>query len=439
MTIKTFFLSICLPVLVITSGCGNDRMDDIKVPDTDTGISASGKIRTVDEAVEIAGQAAELFGRRSEVSRSHLSASSARVHVVGSAKSRSGEPSDTLLYVVDYGDNAGFAVISAPYGTEALLAVTEKGDFGSMETIQNPGFQYYMDAARSYAAAATSLNAGGSAIITPAEYTIYQFVNDEIEPKVKVEWGQRYPEGIFCPNGICGCVQTALAQIFSYFEEPLELNLTYPERELSKISLQWDDLKKHIRSTDYGDDYYGSHMAMCDATEQSHIGLGILCRELGHRNSAIYMDFETLVFGDQIPRRTCRDILINHQVDEIENYISADDFYNGLKEGIAYFSGSSSENAVGHAWVADGGRVVGKKIYYYSNYEKDPETGKDVLLRVVDNTSTYFHFNWGWNGYCNGYFDAGVFAVDKGAEYDNPDGNYGGYNFNSRQKYFIIK
>lgn len=72
----------------------------------------------------------------------------------------------------------------------------------------------------------------------------------------------------------------------------------------------------------------------------------------------------------------------------------------------------------GHAWVADGGKITGSKIIRTYTQEHNIITG-EPLVEVVYNTTTYFHFNWGWDGLNNGYFVAGVFDTTKGSNDDD--------------------
>ena len=47
-------------------------------------------------------------------------------------------------------DNKGFAVISASKKTEAVLAITESGNYDPYVVKGIEGFDYYMDAAKTY-------------------------------------------------------------------------------------------------------------------------------------------------------------------------------------------------------------------------------------------------------------------------------------------------
>ena len=51
---------------------------------------------------------------------------------------------DTLLYVFNFDDNQGFAVVSASRHTEGLIAVVEEGSYDPAVPTGNPGFDTYM-------------------------------------------------------------------------------------------------------------------------------------------------------------------------------------------------------------------------------------------------------------------------------------------------------
>ena len=51
---------------------------------------------------------------------------------------------DTLLYIFNFDDNQGFAVVSASRQTDGLIAVTEAGNYDPAVPTGNPGFDMYM-------------------------------------------------------------------------------------------------------------------------------------------------------------------------------------------------------------------------------------------------------------------------------------------------------
>lgn len=59
---------------------------------------------------------------------------------------------DTLLYVFNFNDEQGFAVVSANRQTEGLIAAVEMGSYDPAIPTGNPGFDTYMQMAKVYVA-----------------------------------------------------------------------------------------------------------------------------------------------------------------------------------------------------------------------------------------------------------------------------------------------
>lgn len=78
-------------------------------------------------------------------------------------------------------------------------------------------------------------------------------------------------------------------------------------------------------------------------------------------------------------------------------------------------SGFVTPTSDGHAWVADGGLKVGTvrtHVDYGANLD-----GSNVVT-VTENLEMLVHFNWGWGGYGNGYFNPEVFNPEDAESYD---------------------
>ena len=142
----------------------------------------------------------------------------AGVKAITSTSSRSGE-TDTLIYVVNFEDNGGYALISAPRAADEVLAVVGEGAFNPEEGSDNPGLNLFLDAAANYVSAlAWTGEIGGDTIPrlptdddkhpaflvktdTIAEYGGTHHIPDDFG------WGQGGIYGAYCPNGIAGCAQ----------------------------------------------------------------------------------------------------------------------------------------------------------------------------------------------------------------------------------------
>lgn len=413
---KILFLSLMGMTL---AACSNE---DLPFEDTTQPTSkVLSNIISAEEAAEIATEAFNAFTENGAKSRAAVSMKS-QVLALGRLSSRAeGVDADTLLYVVNFDNKQGYAIVSAAVNDEyPVIGFVEEGEFDALESTQNPSFNYYLNAAQDHVASTL----GGSTISgpTPAFTERYYLVDDRIAPKVEVEWGQDYPEGMFCPNKISGCVATAMAQIMTVVKAPASVQLTYDARDIETQVLNWDEICKHKHSElNFQTATINNHLAQCEANEETHKVIGRLCRELTKRIKATFKETSTSASSFDA-RSILADLLTNHEVSPYKYLFKNDSSYKNifdeLRNNIIYFRGENDILEGGHAWVADGGKITGSKIVRTYTQEHNIITG-EPLVEVVYNTTTYFHFNWGWDGLNNGYFVAGVFDTTKGSNDDD--------------------
>ena len=216
-------------LLVVASfvACTNDEEMNLLIENLPEE-SVSVEKRSFQEALEVAQNVPEIFGgttTRGELKQVTLANTQ---YIIGEATTRNEAP-DTLMYVFNYEDNQGFAVVSANKSTEALIAVTEQGNYNEETTTNNPGLALYMDMAKNYVARGgilppgSSIGGGGLPITEQKEETTTS--TTDYGPLLEVRWGQNWPYNFYCKkndNSLTntGCVPTALAQIFSYTGYP---------------------------------------------------------------------------------------------------------------------------------------------------------------------------------------------------------------------------
>ncbi|MDE6310845.1 MAG: C10 family peptidase [Muribaculaceae bacterium] len=398
------------------ASCSQD--EGIVAPtDTET-TKTSGLCRTPEEAIAVADNflAAVCPNSRSEQRRV------ATVDIIGSHGSRSS--SDTLMYAINYKDNNGFVLVSAARTGLDVIGYDPEGEL-NLEEYGNEAFNFYMECAKEYVASELSITPVPIPDPTPKDYTITM----SVEPKLTVSWGQVNPEGLYCPNGVAGCLQTAMAQAMSYLEQPTSINLTYYNRDVDTQVLDWADIKNHVISSNYaGQAYLNIHAGFCNASMDAHKALGRLCRQLGELNEAFY-----IMKNDSIPPATGAltekgyatfKSLVPGAVKKVLTYFN-DTRQNMLTDmascqGIAILEGFTAGGA-GHAWVADGGHNI-QTIAYGVGIDGE-------MITTYINKDCYYHFNWGWNGSCNGYFAGGVFNSDTPLSRNNYDRNV---------RYFVV-
>ncbi len=425
---KKWFLS----TLVVLSLAGCNETDDlISIDMQGTTSPKRSQLRSYEEAKFIALQSISMLDSDSDNSVTTRGASSSRtlqdkdtyVVCVDPSETRSSESfdNDTLMYVFNFENNQGFAIVSAEKGTEGLIAVIESGHYNPSDTIDT-GFRRYMTAAKLYISANRAQeNTEPNRAPKGFYYEIDTTAWCNIPARITVKWGQNFHEGQFCPNQTSGCSNTAAAMIMSYFEYPTLLEIRYNGFPYTYRTLNWSGIKNYINR--YSCSYaFLNNVSSC--TNEDHKSVGHLCRELAERaESTFYYDPNSTLTETQKIRNTLSDFGYTvGSITSYQNLVNTSTIRDHLSDGkLIYMRGSNNtENSGGHAWVIDGyyGFTVHSCYYEYgfTNGLPDPP----VLMDEQYHTHRYNHINWGYNGNNNGYFVDGVFSYYETAyNYDN--------------------
>lgn len=325
---------------------------------------------------------------------------------------------DTLLYIVNMADSAGFAIATADDRLPPILALADEGNytFNRNDTVTS-GFHLFMQAALNYCArqkelAQTRKNAPIEREIDPEapKPPVRTPKFEVMKPLLHCKWGQDDPYNKYCSGNLTGCVITAAAQIMSFLETPNKLKSDPVFNEGEVIYLKWKLINEEARTdpepisaetkdqiaylmnhlgrmfrADYGKDATSTdtetavltmrHYYHCDGTDLLHYNCNNMIGDLRTHNKIIIMSGKSRFY---------------HTWFVFPNY-----------DG-------------GHAWVVDGyiDYVPGWNIWEYF----------------------YLHCNWGWNGRYNGYFLDNVFNTDEGPVY-NDNGEQTRSHFRFKLKY----
>lgn len=310
---------------------------------------------------------------------------------------------DTLMYVVNFSNNNGFALVAADRRTDPIFAIIDEGnfDFEKLAEEENESFLSFMDCA----------------ISTEIE-DIKRYLNEETtwavtngwnviikhSPILKTKWSQggySTPNsyGKYCPNKVTGCTVTATAQILSHFKTIGHVNWSY-NGSGGSANLNWERIISDCESQ-------GGYLTS-SRTQQSMDEIAHLCRYLG------------VAFGAKYNVNKKNKDMNSTSVDE-DKPIDWFNKWGGLKAtklrkydetqiitsirngNPVYARGNSGKKKFlfvrikytgGHAWVYDG-------------YITASKNGKRQNL---------IHCNWGWGGYRNGYYLSNVFQANVGPE-----------------------
>ena len=358
----------------------------------------------------------------------------------GTRSDEANSDNDTLLYVFNFEDNQGFSIVSASRHAEGLIAVVEEGSYDPAVPTGNPGFDTYMNMAKAYVAYKDKEGSEKEATLTRGinQYPIYKHVYDtvfyqNIAPRIYVRWGQKKRMGQYCPNNICGCSNTAAAQIMSYYKYPYGRALSYSGADTSYTLFDWDNMCNSSHR-------YADHTYNWDVYDKQ---IGRLARQLGEEAGSIYHTDST---GTSTTITDIRNTMISwwYNAGNVTDYSysNVDNTYvigTLLGEGkLIYMRGSNSDGE-GHAWVVDG-------CLYVKTYERILISYDGINWSVYQELNTYKtyhnHINWGWRGAGNGYFYSNVLNMysalldDPDLEYLLPDDD--NLNFYSSVKYFPV-
>lgn len=271
------------------------------------------------------------------------------------------------LYVFSNGD--GFLIVPADDVASPLLAYADSGTF---DPAGNPALQWWLS---TYSAQIEDAKASG---VTTGS-TIMRASRKPIAPMIATRWNQGDPYNELCPEldgkrSVTGCVATAMAQVMNYHQ--------YPAKGISSHSYTWTtggetlDCDFAATTFDWADmtDEYDAESTSTQktavATLMKACGVSVDMDYSPTESSAsslaigpALIDYFGYDKGIWMPQRQY------YGLEEWEDLIYAD-----LADGRpVLYCGVGS--AGGHQFVCDG-------------YSSDG----------------FFHFNWGWGGLSDGYF-----------------------------------
>ena len=350
--------------------------------------SVNAQWRTPDEAVQIAMQS------RSKLNNRHLTRSG-EVEANLAYSMQDSQSGQTLIYGFNYGDS-GFAIVSGNEQTVSLLGYSDVGSLPSDIKDMPDGLSYMLGVYEEQLKTVTVKTRG----LSP-----FYWVGDSVDPFLPTKWNQGSPFNNNCPdNSPAGCVAVAMAQTMRYYQWPEQGVGNRNDYDFSSYKWDWSNMLP-----DYSTGNYSQDQAKEAATLMRYIGASVDMEYApgGSGASSLQMmqslhDYWKYDGGmayanrDNYSDRQWNSLLYK----EIANKRPV--LYEGHGKNTSnpnvYVTVIGSEVGVGHVFILDG--------------------YKEGL----------FHVNWGWGGYCDGYFMINNLV---------PDGNTSPTEFLYNQNAFI--
>jgi hypothetical protein len=419
------FLFILLTITI--TSCSDDVTFNSMSDHTAEGSSPT---RTPHEAIQIALDAMTSFYGADSLSRSNTIKYldySAPVEIIKNNASRS-TYSDTLLYVVNFENDNGFAIVSASKKCEALLAITSSGHYYPTEQTDNPGFNAWMEYAKEYASSIDAEYSESATPNFPTDSTYYPIQQKEweetttlylVDSQITNSWGQgiigtndllNNPEGYYFENGLCGCGPLAIAQLCLYFKPSGEIQSS----NVSPTAIDWDLVKHHKERILYlNGELHETGLCMYeDDNDEAHAQVANLCRYIGDiANVTCYSD-RTSMTTRAFPA-TLRKVLHTTNSYDLYTYLKTTRISSGQ---ILLILGTTEDNSIGHTWLCDGSKEI-KTTHYFAT--RDNNLSNWEIQSEITSTALYNHFNWGWYGKFNGWFNSIVVTPYQGLTFTN--------------------
>ena len=312
-------------------------------------------------------------------------------------KSANSSITGDIFYVVNFGEDDGYAVLSANkrIGMD-VVCLTEKGHlnqnhFSKAEQVINadiynqedvPVIEDDSDTTFIPEALLSAALERMANVVAPSDWEIIGGGGPSgiVSPLLMTKWGQGDPFNTYVPTGCpTGCVPTAIAQIMAF--EEFSSTMVFDGETCS-----WSEMKT-VRT-------YPN--ASSDGTPEGARQVAHFLKALGSPSNC-NVTYSPGASGAYDVR--AKITLQNYGYSNVQLHYGCT-FNNDLRLKVsqqllyghpAYVSGTTNDNK-GHAWVVDG--------YYVNTY----------------------HINWGWDGRSDGYYNAGVFDVSQRLDvsiYDN--------------------
>jgi len=271
---------------------------------------------------------------------------------------------------------AGFVIVSGDDAANPILGYSDSGRWGEADF--PPQLSYFISNWSEQIGQIRSMNLPQDTKIRelwqhyaqPKDQFQVQRDLRAVSPLITSTWGQGSPYNALCPsNTPVGCVATAMSQIMRYWAYPTTGSGTH----------SYYHPTYGTQSADFGNTVY-NWASMPNSTSSSNSAVATICRHTGVSVDMDYGPDGSGAYSFDVPAALTTYFKYKDTASWKQKSSYSEANWEALMRGEldnyrpVYYSGSSTESG-GHAFVMDG----------YSG-------------------TNYFHINWGWYGYYNGYF-----------------------------------
>lgn len=283
------------------------------------------------------------------------------------------------LYIVNYENEKGFAVVASDKRLQPIYAVSDSGSLNIRDTIENKGLALFFSGVQ-YDMARTSSNSPTIAVGPNNQNYVY---GAQVSPLISSntrKWGQDNPYNKYCPlvsgeRSFVGCAPVACAIIMSYYMWP---------KKITDFSSGFYDMNLPWRSMKNGGANDKVAFLFSELGTQKLLNTKYSSNvEVGSRSNIDSIAPTFLKMGYLVPKKF--NLFDSGDICEI-----LDDAQRGITDNSGHgpvLISASCVDGGAHIWVIDG-------------YVKNPVAPDGATWKVI-----LYHCVWGYNnGLNNGYF-----------------------------------
>ncbi|NTW24535.1 MAG: T9SS type A sorting domain-containing protein [Lentimicrobium sp.] len=296
-----------------------------------------------------------------------------------------GNQQQPIMYAFNMPGNGGFIIIAADDASPPVLCYAFTGNFNSESAGRPDGFNLFMESWETQLTEAAMLRSEQSNEIRELwnDYLSGNFnswnSDANVEPMLSSKWDQGCWYNALCPadaGGECGhvpvgCGPTAMGQIMRYHQYPQqgtgEYGYTHPEYGYLSVNFgaatyDWSQMPDFATETNYAE--IAKLLYHCGVASQTNYGPD---------GSGSYEVRDIIAYTEYFGYSPNTDLIfkVNYTNERWSEILRTELDHNRPVQ----YTGAPCDSCPGHAFVCDG---------YQQN--------------------DYFHFNWGWSGYYDGYF-----------------------------------
>ncbi len=290
-------------------------------------------------------------------------------------------------YVFDVGNDKGFVIVAGDDVVSEILGYTDSGSFDSDKLPENAKAML-----ESYAEQIEIIQQYPSLMATSTS------THAAISPLVQAEWDQSEPYNYLCPTvadessrSVTGCVATAMAQVMYYHKWPEATTTVIPAYSYAYDSSTTVNVDAQAVTTFDWDAMQTTYTGSESEDDPSAVAVAELMLCVGKSVQMQYSNYASGAYSSYI-------------IPALKNYFDYDGGMKTISRGD--YTTDEWDQLIYDELASSRPVIIGAVAVNSSG-----EGGHEFVCDGYDGSGLY-HINWGWSGYCNGYFRLALLNPD---------------------------